>query len=141
MKETRGRFFFDECISSQIALALRHVVGSGIVIAILGEGDSDHGVAKGTKDSVWFPQVAKLDYIAVTVDRKQTTRPEEVAARASCGLRTIWMPQELSSKSCIDQAATVFRIWPKVEQESRGLRAGEGVIFRPDGRTTRWPVK
>ena len=80
-------------------------------------------VPLGTNDVDWMPVVAARALIVVTRDRRIRTRPAELAAYLTHGIRSIWIggKRDLGPK---DQLALFLRMEPTLEHEIGRLGTG-----------------
>ena len=80
-------------------------------------------VPLGTRDLDWMPVAARLDLIVLSRDRRFRTRPAELAAYRSIGLRSVWIggKQDLRPR---DQVEIFLRHEQQLQREA--VKRGPG---------------
>jgi hypothetical protein len=115
-------YFFDNNIAPAISEALRALDQQAIHICECAE----HGIERDALDVDWMPKVAKLGWVAVTVDNNIQRRREERKVREACGLRVIYLPGRFGRKMhFFQQAVFVIRAWDNIVQMTKNARPGE----------------
>ncbi len=114
------RYFFDNNISPAIAESLRALDENAIHICECAE----HEIERHAADIDWMPKVAKLGWIAITVDNNIRRRAEEKKVREACGLRVVYLPGTFGRKlHFFEQAVFVIRAWQNIVTATKGARA------------------
>jgi len=83
---------------SPVYFADENTLGMAKVLIRLGREDVEHPghsrvpeVPLGARDLDWMPTVGAAGFIVVTRDRRIRTRPAELAAYRSFGIRSVWI--------------------------------------------------
>ena len=114
--------FFDNNIAPAIAEALRALDQKAIHICECGA----HDIARGDADVDWMPKVAKLGWVAVTVDNNIQRRREERKVREACGLRVVYLPGKFGrAMQFFQQAVFIIRAWDNILDATKGARSGQ----------------
>jgi len=114
-----ARYFADENALGMAKLLIR----SGRTdIMHLGHGSLE-AVPLGCADLEWMHEVARLDLIVLSRDRRLRTRPAELNVYRRLGIRSVWIggKQDLSPR---DQAALFIRHELRLQREA--VKRGPG---------------
>lgn len=92
------KYFFDNNVAPAIAEVLRVLRQDTLHICECAE----HDIARDDIDIDWMPKVAKLGWVAVTVDNNIQRQREEKRVREACGLRVVYLqvtPAEIDERA------------------------------------------
>lgn len=116
------KYFFDNNVAPAIAEVLRVLRQDTSHICECAE----HGIARDDTDIAWMPKVAKLGWVAVTIDNNIQRQREEKRVREESGLRVIYLPGALGRKlDFFKQAVVVVRSWESIVEATTDCRAGD----------------
>lgn len=115
-------YFFDNNIAPAIPEALRALGEKCVHICDC----THHGISRDAVDIDWMPKVAKLGWVAITVDNNIQRRREEKKVREACGLRVVYLPGRFGRKlHFFEQAVFVIRAWENIVAATKSARAGQ----------------
>jgi hypothetical protein len=127
------RFFFDECISANIAEAIRAVGGPHNEVAHMEEK-----FGRGFRDPIWIPRLREDadDWVIVSADPRITSNPANRAAWMESGF-TAFFFQDFARRDRWVQLLEVVRYWPLIEQEASATRSMRGYLCPFKGKELR----
>jgi PIN domain-containing protein len=119
------RFFFDNCMSKKLTMAMKLLCGDQHQIEHLTERfDPDTG------DEVWIPAVASdPDFIIISADPAITTSKRQREAWQESRLTAFFFGGGFADRGFWIQALEVVRWWPKIIEVARSARRGSGYLL------------
>ncbi len=117
-----SRWFVDETslgLGKMLAIARDDVVHPGHF--------SLPTVPTGTLDTVWMPIVAAMGLVVISRDKRIRTKPAELAAFRSAGLRTFWIAGK-KDLSNWENLKLIVKHWDRMEEIVRD--GGPGPWFQ-----------
>ncbi len=117
-----SHYFFDNNIAPAIPEALRALNQRAIHICDC----AGHDIARDAMDIDWMPKVAKLGWVAVTVDNNIQRRREERNVRQGCALRVVYLPGKFGRNlRFFQQAVFIIRAWENIIEATNDARSGQ----------------
>lgn len=127
------RFFFDNCISSNLTAAMRLLNESHHSIQHLREKFSED-----VADEVWLSALAaETDLIVISADPTITTARKEKEVWRRTGLTSFFFGGGFTEKGIWIQVLEVVRWWPDIVKEARDATRGTGYLLPFKGREVR----
>ncbi len=119
------RFFFDNCISSNLTTALRLIDDGRHEIEHLTDRFDE-----GTKDEVWIPKIAAdRGLIIVSADPAITTAKKQKEVWRSVRLTSFFFGAGFTERHRVVQAAELLRLWPDICRLAQESSAGTGYLM------------
>ena len=114
-----ARYFADENALGMAKLLIR----SGRIDVVHPGHEALPAVPLGSPDLEWMPEVARLDLIVLSRDRRFRSRPAELNVYRSLGIRSVWIggKQDLSPRN---QADLFLKYEVRLEREA--VKRGPG---------------
>ena len=88
---------------------------------------------RGVLDINWMPEVAKMDRIVISCDRRITRNPRESLEFRRCNLRCYFLYSGFSSQLIDDQYTAIHRLWPYIALHSETCEYGKAYEVKRDG--------
>jgi hypothetical protein len=126
------RFFFDNCISSNLADAMKLLVRPHHYIEHLIDRFPDN---PETEDEIWIPQVATVgDLILVSGDPAITTSAKEKAIWRSSRLTAFFMGGKYARLDKWPQVVEMVLWWPEIVRTAQSAPRGTGYLLPLKGK-------
>ncbi len=116
--EVAPKWFVDETslgLGKTLSIARRDVVHPGHARLL--------SVPTGTLDTVWMPIVSAMDLVVISRDRRIRTKPAELAAFRSAGLRVFWIAGKRDLNNW-ENLKLVVKWWDRMEDVVRDRGPG-----------------
>jgi hypothetical protein len=126
------RFFFDNCISSNLAAAMKLLVRPHHYIEHLTDRFPDNA---DIDDEDWIPQVAAVrDLILVSGDPAIMSSEKEKAVWRSSGLTAFFMGGKYARSDKWPQVVEMVHWWPEIIRTAQTAPAGAGYLLPLKGK-------
>jgi hypothetical protein len=124
------RFFFDNCVSPHLAVAIRELAGGGAgatdYVALRGRFD------EGIEDVNWITEIGREDgWIIISGDTRISRNPAERKAWIQSGLTIFFCGEPWNTCNGWKKAAALMEWWPVIELHARKTPKGYGYLMQP----------
>ncbi len=124
------KFFFDNCVSSRIAAAVRALADlQHLEIVHLREKFPEE-----IDDIEWIPKLAaEGEWVIVSGDERISRSRAEKAAWRESGMTAFFFASGFANKSRWVQAEIVMRWWPQIVLQAQRCATGSGFLMQHKG--------
>ena len=119
-------FYFDNCLSKNIAKALRCL---GVDVLVPEDIFNDDSV----DDKVWMPYASKQHWVILTSDKRIRKNPGEREIFESLEAVTFFLYEKYVNQPLFQQAAYIFKHWEHISKKASHVKLGTSYRMAENG--------
>lgn len=123
-------FFFDECVSKNIAEALNCLVKPTVILHLR------HEFEEGAGDAEWIPIAGENGWVIVTTDGRIRKNSAEQEALEAANVISVFIFKEYPRWGIWDQVVWMVKYWPKIEGQAKKAQRGTTFYVNARGKIT-----